>query len=72
MGGRTGGPEFKSEATLIAERITGEAQVNEEDESTNTLENIVKLLNRYPQLGEPGSVNDVLGSNYYIPRIKRL
>jgi hypothetical protein len=75
MGGKTGGPQYASEAELIRDRLVLYGVPSEvillEQTSTNTLENIVNFMNLY--LSEnPNQEFDLLGTNYHIDRIEIL
>lgn len=77
MGGRTGGKEYASEADLIAKALRETYHIPEnaiklEATSTNTLENLVNVLNIY--FNENGRYKDigVLGTNYHLARIRLL
>ena len=87
MGGPTGGNQYQSEAALIAKDIQeGLAQDNVtrdenfptiglEEQSRDTLENLVNFLNLYDSDGEieKGKVKlDVLSSPYHASRLKLL
>ncbi len=70
MGGRTGGPQFKSEAELMRNQIGyGET----EDRSTNTLENVVNLINLYIDNPDaPKKRFGLVAQNHHLPRVKLL
>ncbi len=76
MGGKTGGEEYASEAQLIAGKMEKlgipTSAIKLEQTSTNTLENIVNMLNQYPELAENGRSIGILGSNYHIGRLRVL
>lgn len=77
MGGRTGGEGYQSEAGLIAKELHEKYNVprhaiKTEDKSTNTLENIVNVLNTYIDAG--GNYKDIgiLGANQHVGRLRVL
>lgn len=77
LGGKTGGDEYQSEAELIAKEMIADG-VNEdaiklEDESRNTLDNLVFVLNKYIDK-DPESYKNlgILTANYHLPRTKLL
>lgn len=76
MGGKTGGKEYGSEAVLIGKKIeelgVPLSAIRLEESSSNTLENIVNMLNQYPELGKKDSSVGILGSNYHIGRLRVL
>lgn len=79
MGGRTGGPAFKSEAELIGERIVARGvprnTVQLEQSSTNTLENLVNVLNLYidnPEIANKYRNLGILAQHYHLPRVRLL
>lgn len=77
MGGVTGGEEYKSEAALIGQKLkelgVPDGAIKLEDESKNSLENLVNVLNNYidPKKENYGSLG-ILGSNYHLPRLRLL
>lgn len=77
MGGKTGGEEYKSEAELISWYLqkygVPKDAIKLENRSTNTLENLVNVLNDYLDKDQ-GSYKDVgvLSANYHLPRIRLL
>lgn len=83
MGGKTGGEEFPSEAELMQVHILADsrAKVNPsevlvEDQSTNTLENLINVCNRFLDNSEYNKLHDlplhVVGTDYHIGRIRLL
>lgn len=83
MGGKTGGDEYPSEAEFIQEYITADpraeinpADVLTEDQSTNTLENLINVCNQYLDSPDHPELKDlpihVIGSDYHIGRIQLL
>lgn len=76
MGGRTGGAEYGSEAELIGSKIEQfgipNSAIKREEGSTNTLENIVNMLNEYPEFGKKDHSVGILGSSYHIGRLRTL
>lgn len=77
MGGRTGGEVFQSEAELIAKLLREQYNVPSEvikleGQSTNTLENIVNLLNDYIDIEEKYKNIGMLTSNFHLPRVRLL
>lgn len=76
MGGKTGGEGYKSEADLIAEKtqelgIPSDV-IKKESRSTNTLENLVNLINQYPEITDPTKKIAILGADYHMSRIRQL
>lgn len=75
MGGKTGGDEFESEADLIAKELrqmgVPEAAIKLENESTNTLENLVNMLNKFSKNDTYKDLG-LLGSNYHLSRLRLL
>lgn len=77
MGGKTGGNSYASEADLIAKTLRETYQIPEnaiklEATSTNTLENLVNVLNIYFDGNEKYKDIGVLGTNYHLARIRLL
>ncbi len=83
MGGKTGGNEYPSEAEFIREYITSDPRseipqtdVLAEDQSTNTLENLINVCNQYLDSPDHPELKDlpvhVVGSDYHIGRIQLL
>lgn len=83
MGGKTGGEEYPSEAEMIREYIVSdprsevaEENILSEDQSTNTLENLINVCNQYLDSSEYPELKDlpihVVGSDYHIGRIQLL
>lgn len=76
MGGKTGGAESVSEAELIAKVIESYgvplSAIKIENRSTNTLENLVNVLNTYLDNGRQYKNLGFLSANYHIPRIRML
>ncbi len=83
MGGKTGGPDFPSEAEFIREYIISDPRaeiqtedVLTEDQSTNTLENLINVCNQYLDSPDHPELKDlpvhVIGSDYHIGRIQLL
>src|SRR3990167_1430648 len=76
MGGRTGGAVYDSEADLIAQALVAHGvpahAIKKEDMSTNTLENLVNVLNE--QLDKQPRYNNlgILTANYHLPRTQML
>lgn len=74
MGGKTGGNDYASEAQLIGKKLeelgVPLSAIKLEEDSTNTLENIVNMLNKYPELKKNNL--GILGSNYHIGRLRVL
>ncbi len=79
-GGKTGGPEYKSEAELMKEILVKEYHVLEsdiilEDKATNTLQNIPLSLNKIDSTTLPdGSKPKIglLGADFHLSRIRLL
>lgn len=79
MGGKTGGVVFKSEAELISERIIADGvspdNVKQEQSSTNTLENLVNVLNLYidnPAAADKYKNLGIVAQHYHLPRVRLL
>lgn len=77
MGGRTGGEGYQSEAGLIAKELHEKYNVSLdaiklEDRSTNTLENIVNVLNAYIDAGGNYKNIGILGANQHVGRLRVL
>lgn len=76
MGGKTGGEGYQSEADLIAKEMEAlgvpKNAIKKEDRSTNTLENIVNVLNTYLDKDRDMKKLGVLAANYHVPRIRML
>lgn len=73
MGGQTGGEAYDSEGALIAQPLKELGiPVETEERSTNTLENLVNLINEHPEIMEPGSKLAILGSDFHMSRIRQL
>lgn len=76
MGGRTGGKEYSSEAELIGKKMeelgVPRTAIRLEESSSNTLENIVNMLNQHPELGGKDHSVGILGSDYHIGRLRVL
>lgn len=77
MGGETGGEDYKSESELISWYLqkygVPKNAIKLENRSTNTLENLVNVLNDYLDKDQ-SSYKDVgvLAANYHLPRIRLL
>ena len=76
MGGPTGGAQYDSEAGLIGKKLeklgVPSSAIRLEKTSTNTLLNVVNLLNENPQLVGADKSIGILGSDYHIGRIRVL
>ncbi|MBI1982184.1 MAG: YdcF family protein [Candidatus Levybacteria bacterium] len=77
MGGKTGGEMYKSEADLISDYLekfgVPKQAIKRENRSTNTLENLVNVLNDYLDKDQSHHKDiGVLGANYHLPRIRLL
>lgn len=77
MGGRTGGKQYKSEAELIKLylKVAGvpENIVTTEEESTDTIANLINLINTRDSQGyQRGEKYQILGSPQHISRIQIL
>jgi len=83
MGGKTGGTDYPSEAEFIREYITADnrseispTDILIEDQSTNTLENLINVCNQYLDSSDHPELKDlpvhVVGSDYHIGRIQLL
>lgn len=79
MGGKTGGDQYSSEAQLIAKHLLQlgipQADIKLENQSTNTLENIVFMLNRYfdsPESFSKEQKANILAVHYHVLRVKIL
>lgn len=72
MGGKTGGAS-NSEGALIAKPLQkAGVPVETEEGSTNSLENLVNLINEHPEIMEPESKNAIMGSDFHLSRIRQL
>lgn len=77
MGGRTGGEAYQSESELIAKILHEEygvplEAIKLEGRSTNTLENLVNLLNEYLDKNSEYKDVGILSANFHLPRTKLL
>lgn len=76
MGGKTGGEVYKSESDLILEYLqkfgVPKSAIKLENSSTNTLENLVNVLNQHVDNGGKYKELGILGTNYHLSRIRLL
>lgn len=77
MGGRTGGENYLSEAELIGQELIEEygipeSVIKKEVRSTNTLENLVNVLNDYLDKDSQYKNLGILTSNYHSSRTRLL
>lgn len=79
MGGKTGGEQYASEAHLIKEYLLQlgipESCIKLENRSTNTLENLVFMLNQYFDTSEFSSKEqkaNILAAHHHVSRVKIL
>lgn len=76
MGGKTGGDAYGSEAELISSELqklgVPVSAIKLEKGSTNTLTNIVNMLNEQSQITQEGFDLGILGSNQHLGRLRVL